>query len=170
MRSKKPILTVIFPGIALLIVCLAPITAMTVRFPLVDDRLMFAALDAKTSVLHLSYLHSVEKTRVQGVFTADQDNRLLLIETRMESVGTGLPIEADECIGKKGSWRVAGVEPTVLPEFRFRCHKINNLHLEYNGKQIPVEFPRENALITLQVEKISVARYLFYRLSTMLRK
>lgn len=97
----------------------------------------------------------------------DSDNRLLLLETRMESVGTGLPIEANECIGKEGRWRVAGGNPMVLPELRFRYHEINKLRLQYNEKQISLGCPGENELLTLQVEKIRLAHYLFYLVSTM---
>lgn len=92
---------------------------------------------------------------------------MLLLETRMESVGTGLPIEAEECVGREGGWRVAGRQPMVLPELRFRYHRINELRLEYNGKQVPVDDTRENELATLQVEKIRLGTYLLYRLSSL---
>jgi hypothetical protein len=122
---------------------------------------------SSNGVTTFSYIHSVEKTWVQGIFTVDPDDRLLLLETRMESVGTGLPIEAEECVGREGGWRVAGRQPMVLPELRFRYHRINELRLEYNGKQVPVDDTRENELATLQVEKIRLGTYLLYRLSSL---
>jgi hypothetical protein len=170
MRSKKVLLAVIFLGIASLVLCVVPITAMTVRLPLAGNTLIFAAPDAKGSIFKICYLHSVDKSMVQGIFTVNSDNQLLLLETRMESVGTGLPIEANECIGKEGKWRVAGREPTVLPELRLRYHKINNLRLQYKGKQLPVKYIRENQLIILQVEKVTLTRYLFHLLKTMFHK
>jgi len=166
MRSKKLLLTGIFLAISSLVLCLASITAVTVRLHSEGDMLVFAVPASENAMFTISYLHSVEKSMVQGIFSVNSDKQLLLMETRMESVGTGLPIEAKECIGKEGTWRVAGREPMVLPELRFRYHRMNNLHMEYNGKPIPAECTREDDLIILKVEKISVTTYLFHLLST----
>jgi len=165
MRSKKRLVTIISIVTALLVLCAVPITAMTVRLPLAENALIFVAPDPKNSIFTISYLHSVEKSMVQGIFTVGEQNQLLLLETRMESVGTGLPIEANECIGRQGAWRITGGEPMVLPELRFRYHKMNRLSIQYEGKQIPTEDTPDNELMTLQVEKISLARYLFQRLT-----
>jgi hypothetical protein len=166
MRSKKLLLTVGFSAILLPALCLASIMAVTVRLHSEGDMLVFAVPASENAIFTISYLHSVEKSMVQGIFSVNSDKQLLLMETRMESVGTGLPIEAHQCTGRHGTWRVAGGDPMVLPELRFRHHRMNNLRMEYNGNPIPAECTREDDLIILKVEKISVATYLFHLLST----
>ncbi|MEE9191372.1 MAG: DUF1850 domain-containing protein, partial [Candidatus Aerophobetes bacterium] len=42
----------------------------------------------------LTYIHSVEKILVTGIFTVDEDNRIILLETYFPSPGAGLPVEA----------------------------------------------------------------------------
>ena len=67
------------------------VDAVTVRLPREENRLFGAVRVVSGSEVQLSYRHSVEKTMVEGVFSIGPGPVLQAKETRMTSVGTGLP-------------------------------------------------------------------------------
>jgi hypothetical protein len=168
-KPKKLLLAAGFLSGVTLILCLVPLTALTVRIPHCGDMLVFAAPAGEKSTFTISYLHSVEKAWVQGIFAIGPEEELLLVETLMESVGTGLPTGVERGLRREGKWRVAGGDRMVLPALRFYLQKINKPCLKFNGRLISTKSIADGELVAVKAEKITWAGYLFHILSKGLR-
>ena len=68
-----------------------PIRIVTVTLPKENNRLIASIRVGDEDSIRLIYRHSVELTEVEGRFKIGPDSEILAVETRMESVGTGLP-------------------------------------------------------------------------------
>ena len=70
-----------------------PLSFLVVRDKTTGEEI-FAQRISPGEKFKLTYIHSVEKILVTGIFTVDEDNRIILLETYFPSPGTGLPVEA----------------------------------------------------------------------------
>ena len=82
------------------------VVIFTVRLSQERGRLVWAVSPRVGDEMRLSYNHSVEKTPVEGVFVIAQGPVLRIRETRMASVGTGLPNTVPERTRRQGYWIV----------------------------------------------------------------
>ena len=83
----------------------------------------------------LSYIHSVEKILVTGVFTVDEDFRIILLETYFPSYGIGLPTEAHPD-RESGQLILKGInEPRELSFFSL---SINDYRLIFGEDKVPL--------------------------------
>ena len=80
-------------GAGILAYSLQPLNFLVVRDKTTGEKI-FAERISPGEKFRLTYIHSVEKILVSGIFTVDEDNRIILLETHFPSPGTGLPVEA----------------------------------------------------------------------------
>ena len=118
---------------------LRPSTVFTVRLPEEGDRLAAAVRTRKGQEMRLSYRHSVEKTPVEGRFVVGDGPILRIRETRMASVGTGLPNTAPERTRREGSWMVVDEKMQRVDGFRFRLMDLNRTRVTVAGDPIPLD-------------------------------
>jgi len=110
----------------------------------------------------LTYRHSVEKTLVKGIFQVSQVPSILAVETRMTSVGTGLPNTFSKRTSRDGKWIVVDEEKKEIDNFRFFISRVNNTYLTTPGGTIDLMTLPSGTVIVVGVERISLIRYLFF--------
>lgn len=133
MASRKTIWGLILAGSALAGLLFFPVQTLEVRSRQ-TGRVIFRAKAMPGDVFTFAYIHSIEKTPVEGVFAVEDDGALRVVETRFPSYGAGLPVQA---AGNRehGQWMVApGGER--LAEFSFFISPINQASLRMGTKTL----------------------------------
>jgi len=80
-------------GVGIAVYSMQPLSLLVVRDKTTGEKI-FTQRISPGEKFKLTYIHSVEKILVTGIFTIDEDNRIILLETYFPSPGTGLPVEA----------------------------------------------------------------------------
>ncbi len=138
--------------------------ALTVRLPRQGGRLIAAArIDRDDAVVRIAYRHSVELSRVEGLFKIGPGPRLLAYQTRMESTGTGLPNVDPERTRREGEWLVVeeGLKP--IPGFRFFLMPINRLRIFAGDEELPIDEAQAGDILYIGVERVRFWRWLAWR-------
>ena len=150
--------------VALLTLSYLPVTLFTVRLPRENDELVHAMRVREGDPVVLSYRHSVEGAAVVGWFEVGEGPDLLAVETRMASVGTGLP-NAPRRTRRVGDWLVVDEAKRRIPHLRFFLMPINEPRLTVSGTDVHIERLRAGALISMDVERVSAWRWLLWMVS-----
>ena len=164
MKVKVVSIGMLIAGVVVALLFLVPVSVLTVRLPRQDFHPVGAVHVSAGDSLELEYLHSVERTKVVGRFTIDANQRLIATETRMMSVGTGMPNTEPERTRREGDWIVVDEKNRVLPDIRFYYVPVNETHLKVVGQPLPLETVRSGTLLRIGVETprlIQWARWLF---------
>ena len=149
---------------------LPKIISITVRLPDNDNKLIHLIAVHPRDMFSLTYRHSVEKTLVKGVFQVSSTPAMLAVETRMTSVGTGLPNTFSKRTTREGKWIVVDEENRAIDSFRFFISRVNTPFLSTPKGIIDLNLLPSGTIILLGVEKISLARYLIYTGEKFLQK
>ncbi len=144
-------------------VAMTAATVTTVRLPRSDNRLFRAVNTPPGSQIRLKYLHSVEKTAVEGRFVIGKGSVLQAVQTRMTSVGTGLPNTLPGRTRREGDWIVVDEGFQEIPGFDFLLAPINRTRLVVRDTPIPVEDLASGSVIRLDVEKIRLGQWVLWR-------
>lgn len=139
------------------------VDAFTVRLPREGNPLFGAVRVVSGSEIQLSYRHSVEKTMVEGVFSVGPGPAIQAKETRMTSVGTGLPNTYTARTRREGQWIVVDEGMTAVPGFDFFISAVNATRLSVDGIAIPVETLVTGSVIRLDVERVRLINWLLWR-------
>lgn len=143
---------------------LFPIDVATIRLPRSGQKLVSAIKVTVGGDIRLSYLHSVERTPVEGRFTVGQGPSLLVRETRMRSVGTGLPNTVPERTRHDDRWIVVNEGLQPLPGLDFYLSSINQTRITVDGSPLFLESVPSGSMIRLDVEKIRLGRLWLWQL------
>ena len=146
------------------VLLLFSIEVATIRLPRSEQKLIGAVKTTVGGDIRLSYLHSVERTPVEGRFSVGPGPTLLIRETRMMSVGTGLPNTAAERTRRDGRWMVVdeGLQP--LPGLDFYLSPVNKTRITVDGSPVSLEPVPSGSVIRLNVEKIRLGRFWLWHL------
>ncbi|MCG6893625.1 MAG: DUF1850 domain-containing protein [Desulfobacteraceae bacterium] len=136
-----------------------PAVVFTVRLPREGDRLAAAVRTGEGEEMRLSYLHSVEKTPVEGRFVVSEGPSLRIRETRMASVGTGLPNTVPERTRREGGWLVVDEEMHRIEGFRYRLMDLNRTRLTVEGAPVPLGEIRNGSILYFSVESVRNFRW-----------
>ena len=139
------------------------VDTLTVRLPREENRLFGAVRVVSGSEALLSYRHSVEKTMVEGVFRIGPGPVLQAKETRMTSVGTGLPNTYAARTRREGQWLVVDEGLTAVPGFDFFISAINDTRLAVDGTAIAVERLASGSVIRIEVERVRLLTWILWR-------
>jgi hypothetical protein len=150
-------------GLGLIALFVWPQDVLTVRLPRHENRLAQAVTTASGDRVLLTYIHSVEGAQVQGWFQVTKGPGLVALETRMDSVGTGLPNSAPQRTHREGDFQVVDEKEKPLDGIRFFWSKHTNPHLESAGNEIDLRQLKTGSLILVRPERISLGRYLLWR-------
>lgn len=139
------------------------VAVATVRLPREDNRLFAAVKTALGGDIRLHYRHSVEKTAVEGRFVVGTGPVLQAVETRMTSVGTGLPNTDPNRTRREGKWIVVNEGLQEIQGFDFIISPINSPRLVIGGIGAPIGNLASGSVIRIDVEKICIARWLLWQ-------
>lgn len=139
-----------------------PLQSVTVRLPKKNDRLIAAFHVNPRDNIRLSYRHSVELTRVEGLFRVDAKSRLLAVETRMESTGTGLPNTFPGRTTFENGWLVVDEQKKPLDSLRFFVAPINQTQLFIAGRSIDIDALESGTLVEVAAQKIRMYQWVLW--------
>jgi hypothetical protein len=139
------------------------VDAVTVRLPREENRLYAAARVATGSEIQLSYRHSVEKTRVAGIFRIGPGPVMQAKETRMTSVGTGLPNTSAARTRREGTWLVVDEGLATVPGFDFFISAVNQTRLTIDGAAVTVEDLSSGSVIHIDTERVRLLDWIMWR-------
>ena len=165
MAHGKGLLAVPAASLVLLLslVLFLRVDAVTVRLPREENRLFGAARVVSGSEVLLSYRHSVEKTMVEGVFSIGPGPVLQAKETRMTSVGSGLPNTYAARTRREGQWLVVDEGLTTVSGFDFFISVVNATRMAVDGTAIAVERLASGSVIRIDVERVRLSDWIMWR-------
>lgn len=151
--------TAVFLGVAALWAGLCPSAVFTVRLPGEGGRLAAAVQTGPGQEMRLAYRHSVEKTLVEGRFVVSEGPCLRIRETRMASVGTGLPNTAPKRTRREAGWMVVDEGMHRIDGFRFRLVDLNRTQLTMEGTPVSLGEIRNGSILFFNVESVRNFRW-----------
>jgi hypothetical protein len=154
-------------GVALVLilgVSFWPVHVVTVRLPRQNNRLFWAGCVGGDDFIKLTYRHSVELTRVEGWFQVAPRRGFVVVKTRMESVGTGLPNAFPERTTRSGRWLVVDEKRQPLDAIRFFIVPINQTRLFIGARPVDLASLEPGTLITLNACRRSLFICMWHRL------
>ena len=135
-----------------------PTEVLTLRLPRRQYRVVRAARVRPGDPVILTYHHSVEGGLVQGRFLVESGPRLVLVETRMDSVGTGLPNTGQANNRRQGNWQVKDEGRKPFSGMRFFYSPLNRTRLEAAGQKLSLQALPAGSLLFISVEKVCWGR------------
>ena len=123
------------------------------------DRLVAAYRVTADNIIRLAYRHSVELTGVEGRFKVDADSELRAVETRLESVGTGLPNAAPEHSRYESGWLVVDEGDRPVGALRFFLVPINQTRLMIADQNVPLEGLAPGTLVEVSGQRLPRVRW-----------
>ena len=136
-------------------------TALTIRLPDQNNKLAFVVPMETGERFTLVYRHSVEKTWIKGVFQVGQGPGILTVETRMTSVGTGLPNTFPNRTRQEGEWLVVDEGMAPIPPFRFFLARINRPLIKTPRRDLDLLLLNQGTIILVGVESLPI--YLYWK-------
>ena len=130
-----------------------PVRIVSVTLPKENNRLIASIRVGDEDSIRLIYRHSVELTSVEGRFKVGSDSEILAVETRMESVGTGLPNAHPERTRIEDGWMVVDEGEKAVGPIRFYVVPMNETRLKIAGQQIDLTGLRPGVLVQITAHK-----------------
>ncbi len=137
--------------------------AVTIRLPREKNVIFDALRVAPGSEIRLGYRHSVEKTMVEGVFGVGPGPVIQARETRMTSVGTGLPNTYTARTRREGQWLVVDEGLATIPGFDFFISAVNAPRLTVDGTAVAVHTLASGSVIRIDVERVRLSDWIIWR-------
>jgi len=138
-----------------------PLQIVTVALPKENDRRIAAVRVSGDDMISLSYRHSVELTAVEGRFKVGPESEILAVETRMESVGTGLPNAFPERTKTENGWLVVDERLRPVGPIRFFVVPINKTRLVIAGRLIDLMNLKAGSLVQVSAERMFLIAWLW---------
>lgn len=160
---KKAGMAITVVGLTVVFLSVWQLKTVTVTLPRESGRRIYETIVDPDDEIRFRYRHSVELTWVEGRFQVDKHGQLLAIETRMESVGTGLPNTASPDTRLEANQIIVDEKKRPLPALRFYILPINQVHLTIAGKRVDLENLRAGVLIEISVQRMRAIKWLFER-------
>ncbi len=150
-------------GITLPIICLSVwhVSVVRVKLPRTGDRLLTIVRVGGNDRICLTYRHSVELITVEGCFLINPQGDFLAFQTRMESVGTGLPNADKDRTRLENGWIVVDEELRPVGPIRFFIMPVNQTRLTIAARHIPVERLEAGTLIQVEAMRTSALSWLW---------
>ena len=159
--SRIKILIIIVSGLVVIGVACWPVQIVGVSLPKENGRMIAAVRAGEGDMIRLSYRHSVELTAVEGRFKVGPQSEILAVETRMESVGTGLPNAYPERTRTEDGWLVVDEGQKPIGPIRFFVVPINKTRLSIAGRSIDLMNLKSGTLIQVSAERTFLITWLW---------
>ena len=141
----------------------ATVDVLTVRLPRREFKAVIVVRVTPGSEFRLNYRHSVELTEVEGRFRVGPGPVLLIKETRYTSVGSGLPNSRPDKTRRENGWFIVDEDLKVNEELRFFISPVNRTRLIVDGRIFPLFRLDPGTLISIDVERMPIFRWLLLR-------
>ena len=141
------------------------IPVVTLRLPEKDDRIAWVAAAREGERVVFRYRHSVEQTWVEGVFevrASPEPPRLVLVQTRYASAGSGLPTEDTARTRREADAWIVDADGTAACLI-FRTHDVNAAELRAGEQRFALQSLPSGTLIRLSAEQLPRWRWWLLR-------
>ena len=143
MTRKAAIISGAFLLIALAVSAfflLRPVAEVRVALPGQGVRIADAVLVHPGDQLRMRYIHSVERTPVEGWFAVAEKGGFRAVKTKTAGTGTGLPnVARGREVHTEGEWLVIDEGGKYYPEIPFYYHPLNELRIRVGDKKLDLE-------------------------------
>ena len=129
---KRGLLLISITFAALLAGGMIPVSVLEVKDGK-SGEILFHKRAVEGDVFLFGYIHSVEKTPVEGTFLVERGGVLRIVETRFSSHGAGLPNVSEKTLRKNGWFVTEGGEG--LDKLSFFFSPINRPVLKFKDKE-----------------------------------
>ena len=134
-----------------------------------NDRVLVIRWIRPGDTFQLAFLHSIALSEVRDFFLIDSDSRIVLVETRFQGQGTGLPNgpQEGEKLHREGDWfRISGMR-RVVPSISWRVQSQWRNRFRFgNDSEENLSAKIGDSLILIRIQKLSVASYFGARLTS----
>jgi hypothetical protein len=139
---------------------LYPLWALTLSQ---NDRIVAIRWIRPGDTFQLAFLHSIALSEVRDFFLIDSDHRIVLVETRFQGQGTGLPynLAEGEQLHHEGDWfRISGMH-RLVPSISWRVQSQWRNRIRFdNDPEADLSAKIGDALILIRIQKMSAASLL----------
>ena len=136
---KKAAVTFAASTALLLAVCAAwPVLVLEVSLPKKGNQFVTGLRVNVGDPVLIQYRHSVELTQVEGLFAIGPESELMAVETRFESIGTGLPTSSPDRTMRRKGWGVVDENYRPVGPLRFYISSINKARLCAAGHDLSI--------------------------------
>jgi hypothetical protein len=142
-----------------------PVEIVTVTLPKHNSHLISASRVGPDDLVRFRYRHSVELTAVEGLFQVGPESKLLAVETRMESVGTGLPNAYPERTIKRNGYMVVDEKRRPVGSIRFFLAPINEVQLAVANHAVDTDNLEPGVLVEVAAKKIHLIRWILWKVT-----
>lgn len=136
------------------------------------NKIIFLKVIQPGDTFHLGYLHSIVLSDVWDSFFIDSEHRIVLIETRFQGQGAGLPygVSPGEQWVREGDWfRITGIRRVVPSiDWRIQAEWKNRFRFQ-NAPEVDVSAQVGNGLIHIQTEKVRLIYWLGFYLHRLIQ-
>lgn len=109
---------------------LRPLSVVRVALPAQEGRIADSVWADPDELLRMKYIHSVERTPVEGWFAIAEKEGFRAVKTKTTGTGTGLPnVVPDSRVKTKGKWLVIDEGGKYYPQIPFYYLPLNNLRI-----------------------------------------
>lgn len=151
-------------GALILVLCLVlfswDVLVLRISLPHKQGHVVYQKIASPGTKLRMRYIHSVERTPVQGIFALDSQGGFKAERTLTTGTGTGLPnVVDDQHVSMQGKWMVIDEKNTPVPRIPFYYLPLNNLHISLGDQEVDLSRvpPGSRLLITNEQKTLAEA-------------
>jgi hypothetical protein len=161
MRSKLALICAILICLSVPFLFIWDVLVLQITLP-GQDTIIYQETPAPGTLLCMRYIHSVEKTPVQGWFALDPQGGFRAVRTRTTGTGTGLPnvVDADN-VRMQGKWMVVDEGNTYVPQIPFYYLPLNQLRISVDGQEVDLSTVPPGSRLLITCKQTSLAKALF---------
>jgi hypothetical protein len=161
MRSKLALICAILICLSVPFLFLWDVLVLQITLP-GQDTVVYQETAVPGAQLCIRYIHSVEKTPVQGWFALAPQGGFRAVRTRTTGTGTGLPnvVDADN-VRMQGKWMVVDEGNTYVPEIPFYYLPLNQLRISVEGREADLSTVPPGSRLLITSTQMSLAEALF---------
>lgn len=149
-------------GVLIVGLAVWPVQVVKVSLPKQGNRLIATIRVDPEDFVSLTYRHSVELTEVEGRFKVGPGSELLAVETRMESVGSGLPNAFPGRTVVRNGWLVVDEGRRPVGSIRFFVVPINRIRLSIADRPVDLSGLDTGTLIQVAAERTHLMYWLLW--------
>lgn len=133
-----------------------------ISLPDQDGEIVYTDIASSTTKLGMRYIHSVERTPVQGWFALAPQGGFLALRTMSKGSGTGLPnVVHTSRVAIDPDWMVVDEGRTHIPHIPFYYLPLNDLHISLGKHKVDLSQVPPGSRLLISNEKMPLAKALW---------
>ncbi|MBS3778925.1 MAG: DUF1850 domain-containing protein [Desulfovermiculus sp.] len=137
------------------------VLVLRISLPHNEGQIVYRKMASPGTELRMHYIHSVERTPVQGIFALDSHGGFKAVRTLTTGTGTGLPnVVDDQHVSMQGKWMVIDEGNTPVPRIPFYYLPLNNLRISVGDQEVDLNRVPPGSRLLITNEKKTLAEAL----------